>query len=164
MPPYNSLFGHLLEIYSILFKLSSDAHPLYLADQLRRKYYHMGSVFYVDLWPFNRLILFVNFPTAAYQLLQEHFLPKADSVRKFMYPLIQKNDLVTMEGQTWKEWRSIFNSAFSASHFIILMPSMLEVVLTYFKVLAKHAESKNTFSLKQITIGLTLIIIGIVTM
>lgn len=164
MPPHNPIFGHLLVVYSILSKLPSDAHPLYLPDQLRRKYPDMGPVFYVDLWPFNSAILFANSPSAAYQLLQEHSLLKGDSVRKFMYPLTKNKDLVTMEGQTWKEWRSIFNPAFSASHLITLVPSMLEAVSTYSKILTEHAESKDTFSLEQVTIGLTLTIIGIVTL
>lgn len=164
MPPHSPLFGHLLVVYDILSKLPSDAHPLYLPDQLRRRYPDMGPVFYVDLWPFNTPILFANSPTAAYQLLQEHSLLKADPVRKFMYPLTQNNDLVTMEGQTWKKWRSIFNPAFSASHLITLVPAMLEAVSTYSDILAEHAERGDTFSLEHVTIGLTLTIIGIVTL
>lgn len=164
MPPYNLFLGHLPVVYSILSKLPSDAHPLYLADQLTRKYLDMGPVFYVDLWPFYPPILFANSPAAAYQLLQEHSLPKGNPVRKFMYPLTKNNDLVTMEGATWKEWRSAFNPAFSASHLITLVPSMLEAVSTYSKVLAEHAEMNDIFSLEDVTIGLTLTIIGIVTL
>lgn len=164
MPPYNPLFGHLLVVYSVLSKIPGDAHPLYLPDQLRRKYPDMGPVFYVDIWPFTAPILFANSPAAAYQLLQKYSLSKGDPVRKFMYPLTKNNDLVTMEGQTWKEWRSIFNPAFSASHLITLVPSMLEAVTKYSKVIAEHAESKDTFSLEGVTIGLTLTIIGIVTL
>lgn len=41
---------------------------------------------------------------------------------------------------------------------------MLEAVSTYTKVLAEHAEWKDTFSLEEVTIGLTLTIIGIVTL
>jgi cytochrome P450 len=164
MPPHNPLFGHLLEVYSVLSNLPSDAHPLYLADQLRRKYPDMGPVFYVDLWPFHSPFLFANSPTAAYQLLQERSPPKADPIRKYFYPLTRNNDIVSMEGPAWKEWRSMFNPAFSASHLITLVPMMLEAVSTYCKVLAEHAESNGMFSLEDVTIGLTLTIIGIVTL
>lgn len=41
---------------------------------------------------------------------------------------------------------------------------MLEAVSTYCKVLAEHAESNDMFSLEDVTIGLTLTIIEIVTL
>lgn len=44
------------------------------------------------------------------------------------------------------------------------MPSMLEIVSTYSKVLADHAELKDTFSFEHVTIGLTLTVIGLVTL
>lgn len=62
MPSYNPLFGHLLVTYSVLSKIPSDAHPTYLPDQPRHKYPEMGSVFDIDLWPFNSPILFVMAP------------------------------------------------------------------------------------------------------
>ena len=164
MPPYYLLLGHLPVVYSILSKLPSDAHALYLADQPARKYAEMGPVFYVDLWPFHPPILFANSSAAAYQLLQEHSLPKGDPMRKFMYLLTKNNDLVTMEGATWKEWRSAFNPVFSASHLITQVPSILEAISTYSKVQAEHAEMNDIFSLEDVTIGLTLTIIGIVTL
>lgn len=138
MPLHNPLFGHLLETYSVLSKIPSDAHPLYLPDQLRRKYPEMGPVFYVDLWPFSTPILFVESPSAAYQLFQEHPLPKADAVRMFMYPLTKNNDLVTMEGKVWKDWRNVFNPGFSANHLMTLVPEILEAVSTYSDILGEH--------------------------
>ena len=164
MPPYNSLFGHLLVTYSVLSKIPSDAHPTYLPDQLRRKYPEMGPVFYVDLWPFNSPILFVESPSAAYQLLQERPVLKADPVRKFMYPLTKNNDLVTMEGKLWKDWRSVFNPAFSANHLMTLVPGLLEAVSTYSEILSEHAQVGDMFYLEQSTINMTMDIIGLVTL
>ena len=164
MPPYNPLFGHLLEVQSVLSKIPSDAHPLYLPDQLRRKYPNMGRVFYLDMWPFSTPILFAESPSAAYQLIQEHQHPKADPVLKFMYPLTKNKDLVTMEGQPWKDWRAVLNPGFSASHLIKLVPRLLKAVHTYSDILAEHAQAKDMFFLERITIGMTMDIIGIVTL
>lgn len=164
MPPHNPLFGHLLVIYSILSKIPSDAHPLYLPDQLRRKYPEMGPVFYVDLWPFNSPILFVESPSAAYQLFQEHTLPKAAPVRNFMYPLTKNNDLVTMEGKLWKDWRSVFSPGFSANHLMTLVPEILEAVSTYSAILGEHTKVQDMFYLEQATINMTMDIIGMVTL
>lgn len=164
MPPYNPLFGHLLEARGILSKIPNDAHPLYLPDQLRRKYPDMGRVFYLDMWPFINQILFAESPSAAYQLMQEYQLPKSDPILRFMYPLTKNNDLVTMEGQRWKDWRAVFNPGFSANNLIKLVPRLLEAVSTYSDILAKHAQAKDLFYLERVTIGMTMDIIGVVTL
>ena len=164
MPPYHTLFGHLLVMRSVLSKIPSDAHPLYLPDQLRREYPDMGPVFYVDLWPFSSPILFADSPSAAYQLMQEQPQPKADPVRNFMYPLTGNNDLVTMEGQLWKDWRSVFSPGFSANHLITLVPRILQAVSTFSEVLGEHAKMKDMFSLEGATISMTMDVIGIVTL
>lgn len=69
-----------------------------------------------------------------------------------------------MEGQAWKEWRSVFNPGFSASHLTTLVPTILEAVTTYSETLAKHSQSKEMFYLEHATIGMTLSIIGTVTL
>ncbi len=164
MPPYNALFGHLLEVRSILSNIPSDAHPLYLPDQLRRKYPDMGRVFYLDMWPFSTPILFAESPSAAYQLIQGHQLPKADPILRFMYPLTKNNDLVTMEGQPWKDWRAVFNPGFSANNLIKFVPRVLEAVSIYSDILDEHALAKDMFHLERVTICMTMDIIGLVTL
>lgn len=122
MPPHHPIFGHLLVARDRLSQFPSDAHPLHLPVQIRRKHPEVGPVFYIDLWPFSDPFLVVASPSAAYQLIQEHPQPKADVVRNFMYPLTRNNDVVTMEGQAWKDWRNVYNLGFSAQHLIKLYP------------------------------------------
>ena len=164
MPPYNPVLGHLLLAHNILSKIPSDAHPMYLQDQLRRKYPDMGPVFYLDLWPFSSPFLFAGSPSAAYQLMQEQPHLKADAVREYMYPLTRNNDLVSMEGRPWKEWRSVFNPGFSLNHLNTLMPRILQAVSTYSEVLAEHAQMKHMFHLEHATINMTMDVIGLVTL
>lgn len=164
MPPYNPILGHLLVAKDILSSIPDDAHPMYITDQLRRKYPDMGPVFYFDMWPFSIPMLFAQSPSSAYQLIQERVHPKAEAVRKFMYPLTKNNDLITMEGQLWKKWRGVFSPGFSASHLMTLVPSILEAVCTYSEILDEHAQAKDMFSLEETLIGMTMDVIGVVTL
>ena len=164
MPPYTLILGHLLVAKDVLSSIPSDAHPMYLTDQVRRKYPDMDSVFYFDMWPFSVAMLFAQSPSAAYQLIQERPHPKAEPVRKFMYPLTKVNDLVTMEGQLWKKWRSVFSPGFSASHLMTLVPRILNAVSTFSEILDEHAQTNDMLSLEQTLINMTMNIIGLVTL
>ncbi|MCJ1360576.1 MAG: hypothetical protein MMC33_010584 [Icmadophila ericetorum] len=164
MPPYHPIFGHLLEARNIYSTMPPDAHPLYLPDQLRRKYPSIGPVFYVDMWPFTQPFLFANSTTTAYQLMQEHPQVKADVTKNFMYPLTSNNDLVSLEGQLWKEWRNALSPAFSANNLIVLLPQILEAVSTFMGVLEKHAQANDTFYLEDAAINMTMDVIGTVTL
>lgn len=164
MPPYHPIFGHLLEVGDIYSSIPPDAHPLYLPDQLRRKYPNMGPVFYVDMWPFAQPFLFTDSTATASQLMQEHPQMKADDIRRFMYPLTKLNDLVSSEGQLWKDWRNALSPAFSANNLISLLPQILEAVSTYVDVLGENAQSQDTFSLENAAINMTMEVIGTVTM
>ena len=164
MPPHHPVFGHLLIAQKILSKIPGDAHPLYMPIHIRREYPEVGPLFYIDLWPFSDPFLVVASPNAAYQLQQEHPQPKADVVRNFMYPMTQNNDLVTMEGKQWKEWRNVYSPGFSAAHLMTLLPHILEQVVTYTEVLEKHVRAQDIFPLESVTISLTMDVIGIVTL
>jgi sterigmatocystin biosynthesis cytochrome P450 monooxygenase len=104
MPPHHPVFGHLLIAQDVMSKLPSKANPQYLPGQVKRRYPDVGPVFYLDMWPFSLPILVVASPLAAYQLTQEHSQPKSDGLRNYMRPSADNNDLVSMEGQMWKDW------------------------------------------------------------
>jgi len=160
MPPYNPLFGHLLVANDIMSKLPKNAHAQYLPGEIRRKYPGVGPVFYLDMWPFSLPILVVASPSAAYQLTQEHSQPKAEGLRTFMRPLTDNNDLVSMEGQMWKKWRSVFNPGFSASHLITLVPEFLNEISIFCDTLREHVRQDRMFSLEEVTVNMTMDTIG----
>lgn len=81
-----------------------------------------------------------------------------------MYPLTKDNDLVTMEGQPWKDWRAMFNPGFSANYLIKFVPRVLEAVSIYSDILDEHALAKDMFHLERVTICMTMDIIGLVTL
>jgi sterigmatocystin biosynthesis cytochrome P450 monooxygenase len=160
MPPYHPVFGHLLVAQEVMSKLSGNAHPQYLPGQVRRKYSDLGPVFYLDMWPFSLPILVAASPLAAYQLTQEHSQPKSEGLRNYMRPMTDNHDLVSMEGQVWKDWRNVYNPVFSASHLITLDPELLYEITTFSEILRELVRKGDMFSLEDVTVNLTMDIIG----
>lgn len=160
MPPLHPVFGHLIFCYSIMSKLPKDAHPHYLPDQIRRELPELGPIFYLDAWPFLTLTLVVASPSTMYQITQGHTLPKFPAIRSFLHPLTNGIDIVSMDGQEWKMWRSVFNPAFSASHLMTLVPDMIKETRVFCRMLREHARKQDVFTMKALTDDLAIDIIG----
>ena len=160
MPPHHPLFGHLLLAKDLLSKIPPDSHPSYLPGLIRRAVPDIGPVFYLDMWPFALPILVVSSPSAAYQITQEHSLPKSGELRRWIRPLAGNKDLVSLEGQPWKKWRNINNPGFSASHLMSLTPQILREVLTFCEILRERAQAGVAMPLEEATVNLTMDTIG----
>ncbi|SLM34293.1 cytochrome p450 [Lasallia pustulata] len=145
-------------------KLPLDCHPHYLPGQVMRAMPELGPIFYFDAWPMADPMLFVASAAGAYQITQEYSLPKFRVMRDFIDPLAGEYNLVTMEGDMWKRWRSIFNPGFSSSHLMTLIPDILEDTLTFCGILRQHVQKDDMFSLEELTISLTVDVIGRVTL
>ena len=164
MPPYNPVFGHLLAVGKVMSKLPTDSHNQYLPGLLRREYPELGPNFYMDTWPFGAPVLFVCEPSMLHQITQEHSLPKHRDLREFLRPLTNGLDIVTLNGQTWKTWRNIFNPGFSLSHLMTLTPVIVEEALVFCDNLQKLWESESMFQMKALTDKLTIDVIGTVAL
>lgn len=160
MPPHNPIFGHLLVLARVMSKIPKDAHPHYLPDQLRQAYPEMGPIFYLDAWPFTTLILVVASPATLAQITTEHVLPKFPAIKDYLYPLANGKDLVSMDGQEWKYWRSIFNPGFSASHLMTIVPDIVRETTVFCEVLQHHAQEGDVFRMKVLTDDLAMDVIG----
>lgn len=160
MPPYNPIFGHLLVCNNIMATLPKDAHPQYLPDQIRRTMPELGPVYYLDTWPFGPVMMVVSSPSTLYQMTQEHSLPKYHALRRFLRPLTDGLDIVTMEGQTWKHWRSVYNPGFSNNHLMTLVPDIVKETATFCQVLQEHANAQDIFPMKGHADNLAMDVIG----
>ncbi|MCJ1345310.1 hypothetical protein MMC31_003517 [Peltigera leucophlebia] len=136
--PYNPLFGSLLVTKDRVATLPYDANN----------------------WPYVPPVLIVASPLTAYQVTQEHSLPKFSGLRRFMQPIAGEFDLVTVEGQMWKKWRGIFNPGFSAAHLMSLVPDMIVEVGVFCAILREKMEEKTIFPMKRLTDNLTMDILG----
>lgn len=160
MPPHHPLLGHLLIAKDLLSELPQHAHPSYLPGLIRRTFPDVGPVFYLDMWPVTLPLLVVTSPSAAYQFTQEHSLRKSSELRRWIRPLADNKDLVSLEGQAWKQWRNIYNPGFSASHLIHLVPPIAQEVSTFLEILRERAEAGVIFPLEEMTVNLTMDTIG----
>ena len=160
MPPWSPILGHLAVAKRVVSALPSDAHGYYLADQVRRMYPDLGPDYYLDLYPFAPSMLVVKSPEILRQVTQENPLPKHPGMTTFLKPLTDGLDLVTMEGQTWKSWRSVFNPGFSASHLMTLVPSIVDSTWTFCAILGDHSTKGDVIKLKDLTDNLTMEVIG----
>ncbi|KAL8703924.1 MAG: hypothetical protein Q9201_002904 [Fulgogasparrea decipioides] len=141
-------------------KLPKDAHPHYLPDQLRQTFPKLGQIYYLDAWPFMTLTLVVTSPATLKQITTDHVLPKFPAIKDFMYPLANGKDLVSMDGQEWKYWRTIFNPGFSAGHLMNLVPEMVKETAAFCDVLHSRAGTQSVFLMKHLTDNLAMDIIG----
>ena len=164
MPPHHWLFGHIALSASIFRSLPPSAHGVYIGDQIRQRFPHLDDAFYLDTWPFGPLILVLLSPDMMFQLTQANQIPKDKGLRHFLRPLTGEADLVTLEGTTWKRWRTIFNPGFSANHILRLVPGMVEEVEVFRGVLDKKAKKGDLFFLEEASLSLTIDIIGRVVM
>lgn len=88
----------------------------------------MDGLIYFDSWPFGGSTMAVFHPDLVAQFTQDKSLPKSETLAREFLPLTGLNDLVNMEGQEWKTWRSIFNPGFSAKNLTTLLPAFLEEI------------------------------------
>lgn len=89
-------------------------------------------------------------PELMSQFTQEASLPKSPWLTRELGPLTKAKDIVTMEGQEWKLWRSIFNPGFSAKNITSLLPSFLEEIQVFKERLLATAKSGKVVKMEKI--------------
>lgn len=98
------------------------------------------------------------------QLTQNSSVPKHKVLRHFVEPLTGGPALVTLEGAMWKRWRATFNPGFGVNHIMTLVPSMVEEMMVFKNIIQAHAEKGDMFHLEELTLNLTIDVIGRVAM
>ena len=164
MPPHHRILGHLPLLKTVKEKLPPDSHGHYLPSAIRREIPDLGPMFYIDPWPFADPMLIVASPSGAYQITQEHSLPKHPALRTFIHPITGSNDMLTMEGDLWKTWRGVFNPGFSVGHLMKLVPDIMKDVSTFCDILREHVNNDDLFLLDEVTIKMTMDVIGRATL
>ena len=160
MPPWNPILGHLSFCYKIAATLPADAHANLLPDMIRQTMPDLDPIYYLETWPFGPQMLVVSSIRGLYQITQEHSLPKYHAMKYLLQPISGGLDIVTMEGDLWKSWRSIFNPGFSAAHLMSLTGSMVEETAKFCDILQTRRINGCMFKLKELTDNLTMDIIG----
>jgi cytochrome P450 len=69
-----------------------------------------------------------------------------------------------MHGATWKRWRSLFNSGFSAGYMIRLTGAIADEVEVFCTLLRERVKKSEVFQLEEMTLRLTMDTIGSVVL
>ncbi|AEO66593.1 uncharacterized protein THITE_2114777 [Thermothielavioides terrestris NRRL 8126] len=160
--PHSYLLGHLIETGKIMARFLRDMYPLCIATLVLQKYPHLEKYGFIvlDAWPFVLPMIYVFDPDMSSQFTQVHSLPKSDDLKSEFRPLTQNKDLVTLDGQAWKFWRSVFNPGFSVKNLISLTPAFLEEIRLFSDRLRAAAKSGEVLKLEEHAVNLTIDVIG----
>lgn len=151
--------------------LPKDAHGSYAQRRLALdwKRYFPGwiecpPIVYLDLWPvLSAPLILVTSPEACYQITQETPQPRDSTFRFAMFPVTRSRDLLSMNREDHRLWRSRLNPGFSSRNLMLQMPVLLEEVGVFAQRLKEQAGSDHTwgdlFTLNDRTISLSFDII-----
>lgn len=160
MPPHHPLLGHLPIFAKIVRSLPADVHPHCYPHYIRQAY-DLGPIFYLDTWPLgDPMLVIAGDPDAAHEVTVTHSLPKHRSLRTFLAPFGGWDNLVSMEGREWRAWRSIFNPGFAPGNLMGLVPSIVEEVEVFARVLGDWADRAEVVILEEVATKVTVDVIG----
>jgi cytochrome P450 len=151
------LTGHLLTLQKYVDQLPPDANVNLAMRDLAMEYADT-EVFLMDFWPIYPPLLMVYNPEAAVQLTTKLNLPKTDMHLKFMKPITGGPNLISMNDQEWKTWRSFFNPGFSSTAMMDNMPHIVDSVQIFCDKLQGKVAG-GLFCLDDLTTRLTMDII-----
>lgn len=128
----------------------NSSSKLAMIYALARAYPEMCAegIVYLDPWPFGLPMAAVFAPELMSQYTQDKSIPKSHWLLRELKPLTNGRDIVTMEGQEWKFWRSVFNPGFSAKNLTALLPSFLEEIQVFREKMIATAKSRKVIELE----------------
>ena len=151
------LTGHLLTLQKYVDQLPPDANVNLAMRDLAREFADT-EVFLMDFWPVYPPLLMVYDPDAAVQISTKYNLPKTDMHLQFMKPITGGPNLISMSGQEWKAWRSLFNPGFSSAAMMDNVPHIVNSVQVFCDKLKEKADG-GLISLDDLTTRLTMDVI-----
>lgn len=162
-PPHHWLFGHLPVVVKLFQKIPQDCHP-HVHVAVIGPQYKLPKFYYMDNWPFGPPSLIITDPEIAQQITVLGSYDKHPELMKYTKPLSGSNNLVSVNGETWKKWRRIFNPGFAVGHLMGMVPEIVEDTEAFVKALGKFADSGAVFRLEDVATRFTVDVIGRVTM
>ena len=169
MMPHSMLWGHLGKLFELAINpegLPDDMAINYMQWHLIRDWKrhfpdeeHCPHVIYMDWWPLSVSYVLVTDPAVASQYMQHPSAPKIIADKNFVYPFTRNLDLISMDGDEWKEWRARANPCFSARNILAQLPEIIEE-MQIFVGLIKDRAGKNgawgdIFQLEELALNLT---------
>jgi hypothetical protein len=115
--PHSWIFGHLIFMGEFRKDHPEDANiynmQSWFMDNLERFFpgeETIPPVIYLDLWPLiHNPMLMTTHPAVSAQYTQLKSMPKSRTSIDYLTPLTGNKDIVSVEGEEWKHWRSRLN-------------------------------------------------------
>ncbi|CAG8971815.1 hypothetical protein HYALB_00001925 [Hymenoscyphus albidus] len=154
--------GHLLTLPKYVDRLPPDANVNLAMLDLAREFSDT-EVFLMDFWPVYPPLPMVYDPDTSIQISTKYNLPKTDMHLQFMEPITGGPNLLSMGGEEWKNWRSLFNPGFSSGALMDSVPHIVNPIQVFCDKL-KEQSGKGLVELDSMTTRLTMDVIIKVTL
>ncbi|KAF9873422.1 hypothetical protein CkaCkLH20_09235 [Colletotrichum karsti] len=158
-PGHSFLWGHLKLLGEVAATMPPNCHPQYYFTTLSQKY-NLPGAWYLDLWPLADPQLVVTDPDAAMQLLTVNPTLKHETVGKYLGPVLGRENIVSVNGEAWKEAHRMLGSGFSPSYVKPMLGMFSEHVLVFHERLRELAKEGEAFSLENETAKAVFDVIG----
>ncbi|OTB09268.1 hypothetical protein M426DRAFT_316556 [Hypoxylon sp. CI-4A] len=154
--------GHLTVLQKYVNGIPPDAAVAFAMRKLCQEYADT-EVFLMDFWPVYPPLFVLFGPEAISQVCNKYNLRKTDVAFRFMKPISGGPNLVSMNGEEWKYWRSLFNHGFSTGAMLNNVPHIVDSILVFREKLIEKVGN-GMFSLDEFTTRATMEIILKVTL
>lgn len=150
---WNWITGHLLVLQKYLDGIPPDAAVAFAMRDLCWEFADT-ELFLIDFWPMYPPLFTLFGPEATSQVCNKYNLPKPLVAATSMRPVTGGPDIVSMNGDEWKYWRSLFNPGFSTGAMLNHVPHIVDSVLVFRKKVIEKV-GKGMFFLDELTTKLT---------
>ena len=161
MPAFRLLAGHFGALREAMTSLPANATIHTVLTQLSTRF--PSGMFYINMWPFHGTWLIVTTPSGASQCQALNFR-KPEIVSRPLEVVAGGPNLSSMNGETWKRWRSLINPGFNPNYMVGLVPLIADEVAVFCDLLRKRARQGKVFQLEDMALRLTMDTIGTVAL
>lgn len=142
-------------------KFPPKAHTHWLPILFMQEYPELANkgILYLDVWPISAPLLAIWHLDLLNQVQEGNF-PKHVLMTNEFGPATGGRDLLTLEGQEWKQARAIFNPGFSARNLLSLVPEFVDEIKIFKEKLAMFAETGEVVKLEKLTVTMAVDVIG----
>ncbi|KAJ2901774.1 hypothetical protein MKZ38_001394 [Zalerion maritima] len=159
--PHSFFWGHLQVLGECMADIPPDVYGSYLPGQLVKRFPELNEgLYYIDSWPFQDPMIAVLEPDMVAQFTVETSMPKAPGVADEFRPLTGATDILCLEGQEWKRWRTMFNPAFSLRNLSAMIPKIVKEGLALRDVLMNATASGDVFEMEHATSRFGMDVVG----
>ncbi|KAI1358335.1 putative cytochrome P450 [Xylaria arbuscula] len=154
--------GHLLVLRKYIDKIPPDVAVAFAMRDLSQEFADT-EIFLMDVWPVYPALFTLFGPETITEVCNKHNLPKTTVADSSMRPVAGGPALISMNGDEWKYWRSLFNPGFSTGAMLNNVPHVVDSALVFREKLVENI-GKGMFSLDELTTNLTMEVILKVTL